>query len=84
MLILGRLVVRSGYFPRVLGYGLVAAAIVYLAGSFTRFLFPEYVSFITPVYIVPLVAELAFCLWLLVKGIRPSGRPRGEGDPVRT
>jgi len=70
MLILGRLVVRSNYLPRILGYGLMAAAVVYLAGSLTRFLFPDYVSFIAPVYIVPLIAELSFCLWLLVKGIR--------------
>jgi len=70
MLILGRLVVRSNYLPRILGYGLLAAAVVYLAGSLTRFLFPDYVSFVTPVYIVPLIAELSFCLWLLVKGIR--------------
>jgi hypothetical protein len=72
MLILGNLVARSGYLPRILGYGLTAAAVVYLAGSFTRFLFPGYMSFITPLYIVPLIAELAFCLWLLVKGIRRS------------
>ncbi len=69
-LILGSLVIKSGYFPAVLGYGLIAAAVVYLAGSFTRFIFPDYISFIEPVYIVPLIAELAFCLWLLVKGVR--------------
>jgi len=69
-LILGRLVIRSNFLPRVLGYGLMAAAVVYLAGSLTRFLLPAYVQLITPVYIVPLIAELSFCLWLLVKGIR--------------
>jgi hypothetical protein len=78
-LILGRLIIRSGYFPRILGYGLMVAAIVYLAGSFTRFLFPEFVSLLSPAYVVPLVAELAFCLWLLVKGIRPS-KPAREGE----
>lgn len=69
-LILGFLVVKSDYFPGILGYGLMAAAVVYLAGSFTLFLFPENISFIEPIYIVPLVAELSFCLWLLVKGVR--------------
>jgi len=44
--------------------------VVYLAGSFTRFLIPGYASFIEPAYIVPVVAELSFCLWLLVKGVR--------------
>lgn len=70
MLILGRLVVRSNFLPRLLGYGLMAAAVVYLVGSLTRFLLPGYAPFIAPAYAVPLVAELSFCLWLLVKGIR--------------
>lgn len=69
-LILGHLAVRSTYFPAVLGYGLMAAALVYLAGSLTRFLWPEYLPALLPFYIVPLLAELAFCLWLLLKGIR--------------
>ena len=69
-IILGYLIVKSNYFPAIIGYGLIAAAVVYLTGSFTRFLFPEYISFIEPIYIVPLIAELSFCLWLLVKGVR--------------
>jgi hypothetical protein len=68
--ILGYLVVKSDYFPGILGYGLMAAAVVYLAGSFTRFLVPDAVSLIEPMYVVPLVAELSFCLWLLVRGVR--------------
>lgn len=69
-LVLGYLVIRSEYFPGLLGYGLIAAGLVYLTGSFTRFLSPDYISLIEPIYIVPLAAELAFCLWLLVKGVR--------------
>ena len=69
-LVLGYLVIRSDYFPGVLGYGLQAAGVVYLAGSFTRFLFPGYVSLVEPAYIIPVIAELSFCLWLLVKGIK--------------
>jgi fructose-specific phosphotransferase system IIC component len=69
-LILGCLVIKSDYFPGILGYGLIAAALVYLTGSLTVFLFPDYISLIKPIYIVPLVAELSFCLWLLVKGVR--------------
>jgi hypothetical protein len=69
-LILGYLVIKSDYFPGVLGYGLIAAAVVYLAGSYTRFLLPGYASLLAPIYIVPLIAELAFCLWLLIKGVR--------------
>lgn len=69
-LILGYLVVRSKYVPGVLGYGLMVAAVVYLTGSFTLFLLPDYAAVITPIYIVPLIAELSFCLWLLFNGVR--------------
>lgn len=73
-LILGYLVSRAAYLPSLLGYGLIAAALVYLLGSLSRFLFPEYLSLIAPAYIIPLVAELAFCLWLLFRGVRvPAG-----------
>jgi hypothetical protein len=70
--ILGYLVIKSDYFPGILGYGLIAAAAVYLTGGFTHFLFPDYASIIEPFYIIPLIAELSFCLWLLVKGVRLS------------
>jgi hypothetical protein len=69
-LILGYLVARSALTPELLGYGLMAAGAVYLAGSFTRFLFPDYVTLMAPAYLVPLIAELSFCLWLLVKGVK--------------
>jgi hypothetical protein len=68
--LLGRLVIRSGYFPKVLGILMMAAAVAYLVGSYTRFLAPSYVSAVAPIYIVAFVSELAFCLWLLVRGVR--------------
>lgn len=69
-LILGYLLIRSGYFPAVLGYGLIAAALVYLTGSFTRFVFPDYAAGLEPFYLIPLVAELAFALYLVTMGFR--------------
>jgi len=68
-LIVGTLVSRSSNLPTPLGYGLMASGIVYLTGSLTRFIAPQYLSMLEPAYIVPLVAELAFCLWLLFKGL---------------
>lgn len=67
--ILGYLLIKSHYVPRLLGYGLVAAATVYLAGSSLRFLLPDYLQYFEVAYIVPLVAEVSFCLWLLLKGL---------------
>ena len=68
--ILGYLVIKADYFPGLLGYGLIAAAVVYLGGSYARFLLPDVASLLAPVYIIPFLAELSFCLWLLVKGVR--------------
>ncbi len=68
-LLLGILIVRSGYLPKWLG-GLVAlAGVVYLAGSYTLFLAPDLAGAIQPAYAVPLVAEIALCLWLLARGV---------------
>ena len=68
-LLLGYLVYRSGFLPRFLGVLLAAAGIVYLVGSYTRFLFPGYVETVMPMYLVAIVAESAMCLWLLIKGV---------------
>lgn len=68
--ILGYLVFKSDYFPSILGCGLIAAAVVYLVGGFVRFLFPGDVSLVEPFYLIPLIAELSFCLWLLVRGVK--------------
>lgn len=71
---LGYLVIRSTLFPSLLGYGLIAAAAVYIIGSTSRFIFPEHLSLVTPFYTIPLLTELAFCLWLLIKGVRRSAQ----------
>jgi hypothetical protein len=69
-LILGYLVVRSAFLPRLLGFGLAAAGVVYLGGSYVRFLAPDYVSLVSPAYIIPILAEVSFCVWLLWKGAK--------------
>ncbi|MBO1924419.1 DUF4386 domain-containing protein [Thiomicrorhabdus sp. 6S3-12] len=66
--LLGYLLIKSDYFPSLLGYGLMAAAAVYLFGSFSRFLLPELHAVLLPLYLIPLIAELTFAFWLLVKG----------------
>lgn len=68
--ILGHLLRKSELFPAVLGYGLQGAAVVYLVGSYIRFLLPELLPLFQPFYVIPLVVELSFCLWLLIKGVK--------------
>jgi hypothetical protein len=68
-LVLGVLIARSRFLPRLLGYLVQAAGVVYLVGGYTRFLFPAHLGAVAPLYGIPIVAELALCLWLLLKGV---------------
>jgi hypothetical protein len=71
-LILGYLIFRSGYFPRILGVLFVIASFGYLIDSFSNVLIPNYKT--GPVYLaLPIaIAEIAFPLWLLIKGVNAS------------
>lgn len=59
------LIIRSGFVPRVLGLGIGVSGLVYFTGSVLRFVAPELHGFVAPAYVLPLIAETAFCLWLL-------------------
>lgn len=65
-LLMAVLILRSGFVPRLLGLGIGLSGLVYLTGSVVRFVVPDIHAFVAPAYAVPLVAETAFCLWLLV------------------
>jgi hypothetical protein len=66
---LGYLVVKSGYLPRLLGYGLmILVPAGYLVDSFTRFLGAESDALSIVVILPAAVTELAFAAWLLAKG----------------
>ena len=63
----GLLVWRSKLFGRVFGLGLMAAGLVYLGGSSLHFFAPEHLAAFTPAYGLTLLAELAFCLRLILQ-----------------
>lgn len=73
-LILGYLILKSGYLPKVFGIFLIAAAFGYLTDSFANFLMPNYADydsiFLAIVAVPAITAELSLCLWLLFKGVR--------------
>ncbi|OWU84364.1 hypothetical protein ATO6_14765 [Oceanicola sp. 22II-s10i] len=74
-LIMAHLLDRAGA-PRPLAAGLAAAGLVYLTGSLTRIVAPEVNAIMQPAYLVPLIAETALMLWLIL-GARPRRAARG-------
>lgn len=71
--LLGYLVVRSGYVPRVLGFLLMVAGAGYMIDSLGRTLLVSYAEYETVFGLIVLlpafVAELSFSLWLTIKGV---------------
>ena len=75
LLPLGFLVVRSGYFPKVLGYLLALACVGYLVDMTAYLLAPEVQPSVLPVSaILGVLGEVGFIAWLLVKGVRTPVR----------
>jgi hypothetical protein len=69
----GWLFVRAG-FPRAIGLGLALAGGVYLVGSTLTVVAPAAAGSFEIAYLIPLFAELAVALWLLVTGQVPLER----------
>ncbi|MBN1261116.1 MAG: DUF4386 domain-containing protein [Anaerolineae bacterium] len=66
---LGYLVYKSGYISKIPGLLLIVAAFCYLIQSFGNLLFPQYAALFTTIGFLSMV-ELAFPLWLLIKGVK--------------
>ena len=69
-LIIGYLIFRSGYFPKILGVLMQIAGLSYLANSFALVLAPALANRLFPGILLPaFVGEASLCLWLLVNGV---------------
>ncbi|MDX5413146.1 MAG: DUF4386 domain-containing protein [Rhodobacterales bacterium] len=66
-LMMAALIWRSGFFAKAFGVGLAVAGLVYLIGSGLRFLGPDLSSAFAPAYGITILAEMAFCLRLLLQ-----------------
>jgi hypothetical protein len=67
---LGYLILKAGYFPRVLGVLMIIAGLAYLINSLAHFLDPAVAAKLFPAILLPaFLAELSLTLWLLVKGV---------------
>jgi hypothetical protein len=67
----GHLIRSSGFLPRIIGVLLVIGGVGYVIFSLTQILSPVFAArMLFPWIMLPaFVAELALCLWLLVKGV---------------
>jgi uncharacterized protein DUF4386 len=71
LLLLGFLLYRSRYVPRVLGALLVAAGAVYIADSLAGLMLADHGGLVSAVLLTPaVVGELGLTAWLLLRGVR--------------
>jgi hypothetical protein len=68
-LVIGYLVTRSSFFPRFVGPLLALEGAAYLLNSFGHFMSPPFGARVFPFLLVTGIAELSFCLTLLVAGV---------------
>ncbi len=70
LLLLGYLVYKSGFMPKILGILLIIGGVGYLAQSYGHILVPQYDEILSTVVIVlSIPGELAFTVYLLWKGL---------------
>ena len=63
---------KSRFLPRFLGVWLIINGFAYLVQSFTGLLLPQYENAVSNITFPALFGELAFMLWLVIKGAIPK------------
>jgi len=72
-LLIGCLIFRSNFLPRILGILVAFAGIGHLTGTFANLLSPVFAQHLLPYIMLPgLVGEVSLMLWLLVMGVNAS------------
>jgi Domain of unknown function (DUF4386) len=66
------LVYRSRFLPRFLGVWLIINGFAYLIMSLTGLLLPQYEDMVSNIAFPALLGEMAFMLWLVIKGAKPQ------------
>jgi hypothetical protein len=66
------LVYRSRFLPRFLGVWLIINGCADLVMSFTGLLLPQYEDTVSNLAFPALLGEMAFMLWLVIKGAKPQ------------
>ena len=66
-LILGYLIFKSGFLPKIIGVLIQIAGFCYLVNSFAMIIAPKISNF--SLLIPAFIGEFSFCLWLIIKGV---------------
>lgn len=77
LIVLGYLVIKSNYFPKVIGYLVIAASSGYLVNSYVSILFPTsglLINLSSILLIVSTIGEITFTVWLITKGISKAAK----------
>lgn len=68
---MGYLIYRSAFFPKIIGAAMCLGGACYMFNSIAYFLAPKFAASLVPYIQAPSgLAELGFCLYLLISGIR--------------
>jgi hypothetical protein len=73
----GILVIKSGFFPRVLGILLLVAGFGYVTSSVTSIVLPAYSDVVSKATMPLLFGEFPIIFWLLIKGANVQLSPGG-------
>jgi hypothetical protein len=69
VILIGYLIFRSTFLPRMLGVLMAIAGLCYLTNSFASLLSPEFAAHLSPYILIPGVAEILLALWLLIMSV---------------
>jgi hypothetical protein len=69
VILIGYLIFKSTFLPRILGVWLAIAGLCYLTNSFANFLSPEFAAHLLPYILIPGAVEILLALWLFVMGV---------------
>jgi hypothetical protein len=86
VILIGYLIFRSNFLPRILGVWLAISGLCYLTHSFTNFLSPEFAAHLLPYILIPGAVEMLLALWLLVMGVnvQPWKEQASAAGAIRT
>lgn len=67
---IGCLIFTSTFLPRIIGAMMAIGGICYIVNSFSSFIAPQFAASLFPFIQIPSgLAELSFCLWMLIAGV---------------